>query len=106
MQVEMHTRERSTLSDFAEKHGLIMEVHERTPKDMGIRWTADCRYYAHFKNCDIKQGPCLRGTYGDGATPDLAMADYAREISEQRLVINAGSEDRREILAPILMHNA
>jgi hypothetical protein len=106
MQIEMHEKERGTLAEFAEKHGLVMEIHERTPQDMGRRWTESSRYYACFKSCDVKDGSILSGTFGNGSTPDAAMAEYAQEISEKRLVIDATSKGtRREIYAPILTHN-
>lgn len=105
MNIEMHEKDRSTLAAFAEKHGLTMEIHERTPRDLGARWSESERYYACFKDCEIKEGSILRGTFGNGATPDAAMAEYAEEISEQKLVFGAYTQDRTEITAPMLTHN-
>lgn len=106
MHIVIHEKERSTLAAFAEKHGLTMEIHERTVSDMGARWAADSRYYAHFKGCEIKDGSVLIGAHGNGATPEIAMAEYAQEISERRLVLNAGTTERVELgRAPILTHN-
>lgn len=104
MKIVMHEKERCSLEAFADKHGLTMEIHERTPMDMGSRWTPNCRYYASFEDCEVKDGSVLCGAFGDGATPDEAMAEYAARISGQRLVFNAMSRERREITAPLLTH--
>lgn len=104
MKIEMYTKERMELEEFADKHGLVMEIHERTPSDMGQRWTENDRYYAHFKDCEIKDGPMLRGEFGDGSTPQVAMNNYARSISNKLLVIDACKNSRREIWAPLLTY--
>jgi hypothetical protein len=102
MQIEMHERERSTLEEFAEKYNLVMEIHERTPRDMGKLWHEGLRYYAHFKNCEMKNDSILIGEFGNGATACEAITDYAQRISESVLVINAMGNTRQEIRVPIL----
>ena len=106
MSIEMHGKAHNTLAAFAEQHGLTMEIHERTPGNMGAIWTKNNRYYAYFKKCETKEGSILRGTSGNGETPDAAMAEYAEKISEKKLVFNAYGKDRREIDVPMLTHNA
>lgn len=103
MQIELYKKARSTLAAFAEEHGLVMEVHERSPHDMGKHWTESIRYYARFKGCEVKSGNVLIGMYGNGCTPESAMKVYAQEISERRLVIDAMTEFRREIDVPLLV---
>ncbi len=80
---------------FAENNGLEMEIHERK-KPIGD----PSRYYAHFKNCEEKDGGCLRGSFGNGATPEEAIKDYANEINLKTIVIDAFSPNRREIEVP------
>ena len=105
MNIEMHVAERSDLSEFADKHGLVMEIHERRPHDMGSRWSEDSRYFAHFKDCEVKDGSVLCGAFGNGSSPEAAMLEYTSDISEKLLVVGAGTSLRREIRAPILTYN-
>jgi len=98
----MNCLPRATLEAFAEVYELTMVIDERVPKDMGDRWTEDSRYYAEFEDCEVKQGVGLRSEYGNGRTPEDAMADYARNISGKLLVLNAFGPNRREIQAPII----
>ena len=98
MKIKMFPAERMTISGFAKKHGLIMEVHEREA-EMG-EWL---RFHASFPNAEIKVGPGLIGSFGDGRTPLEAIKNYATEISGKLLVINAyNKKERREIYVPIL----
>jgi hypothetical protein len=83
-----------TLDEFAERHGLVMEIHERA----GVY--GDGRYYAHFKSVEEMRDGMLCGTYGNGATPEQAVAAYARKIRGKCLAVKAGSKDRRNIQVP------
>jgi hypothetical protein len=87
-----------TIEEFAEKNELEMEIHER-PRPVGD----PSRYYAHFRRAEVKDGGMLVGSYGDGATPELAIENYAPQISLRRLVIDAYSEQRRELEVPRLV---
>ena len=102
MKIIMHEADRCGLTAFADANNLIMEIHERVPSDMGARWTENDHYYAKFKACDIKVGACLASEYGNGATPDDAMWDYAQRISGKILVVDAYLNSRREIKVPLL----
>ena len=102
MEIEIYEKKRTTLVDFADQHGLIMEIRERTPEDLGSRWSEDRRYYARFKGGEIKDGGVLQASYGNGSTPEMAMRVYAKEISGGLLVLNAYTSDRREIYVPLL----
>lgn len=87
-----------TIEEFADKYDLTMEIHER-PLPEG----ASARFYAHFKSCEIMDRGCLRGTFGDGATPEEAIKDYAASIRLCRIVIDARHPTRREIEVPRLV---
>lgn len=102
MKIKMNCLPRATLGAFAEVYELTMVIEERVPKDMGVRWTEDSRYYAKFEGRDIKDGAVLCSAFGDGRTPGEAMANYAKEISGALLVLNAFGPNRREIQAPII----
>ena len=88
--------EEMTIEEFAEKHNLTMRVTRR-PDRAGT----DGEYYAHFDHADVK-GNFLVGSIGNGATEGCAIADYARKISRQLLVLNAYGTNRREIRVPFL----
>lgn len=105
MKIELHEQARSALAEFAEKHGLTISINERNPRVLGSRFAENSRYYAFFKGVEIKDGPILQKAHGNGSTPDDAMSDYAKQISNHRLVFGAYTQDRREIDAPILLHN-
>jgi len=97
MKIERNVIPRMTIDEFADQHGLIMEVHERGPVG------SNTAFYAHFKNCDVHDGPCLVGTFGDGSTEDEAISHYAKTISQKVLVIDAGHDCRRDIVAPLFI---
>ena len=86
-----------SLEEFADKHNLIMVVKERA-RDF---WPKS-RFYAQFKNAEVKEGACLRGTYGNGETELRAITAYASEISGHLLVVDAFTEKRLEIQVPEL----
>jgi hypothetical protein len=80
-----------------------MEIGERKPSD----WCVGCKFqpfYANFKRAEIKDGSIPISADGDGQTPGEAMAEYAKSISNKRLVINSGCTDRREIEVPYLKY--
>lgn len=90
-----------TLESFADMHDLEMRVVERPQPP---RWAGSGgalpKYYAHFRHVEIVSGGMLISSAGNGATPDEAIADYARVIAGQRLVYRAGTPERREFQAP------
>ena len=81
-----------TLVEFADKHGLTMTVGER-------EGTGPNQFFAHFNRVDEMRDRMLVGTYGDGATPDEAIAAYGDKIQGKRLVYDAYRE-RKEFTAP------
>ena len=90
----------TTIEQLAEKNGLVMEVHER-----GGSVRNPQRFYAHFSTCDTKKGNFLVGSFGNGSTPEEAIVNYGREISEQIIVIDARGAGRREIAVPRIIPN-
>lgn len=90
----------TTIEEFADKHDLEMEMHERK-REVGD----PTRYYCRFERAELSEGTMLRGAFGNGATEEEAIADYAKEISLGRLVINAYTRERKEIDVPRLKHS-
>lgn len=87
-----------TIEEFADANDLVMEVKER-PVPVGDPY----RYYAKFAGCDVTDGSFLIGTYGNGATPEAAIAEYAIAISLRRIVSNDHRPSRRELSVPRLV---
>jgi hypothetical protein len=91
---------RMTLKEFAERHDLVMEVGERPRwgwKDDSSRW------HAAFKGAEVKCDGVLIGEWGEGPTPEGAIADYASKLPGETLVIDAYTDRRREIRVPDLI---
>ena len=51
----------------------------------------------HFKDCEIKDGYFLVGSFGSGKTIEEACEDYICKITGQLLVFNSGTEYRKEV---------
>ena len=97
MKINLYKIEEMKISEFADKHGLVMEVHERKcPVGHPLR------FYACFAHTEVKDGCILIGTYGNGDCPEQAINNYAKEIQFQTIVVNARSQNRREITVPRL----
>lgn len=99
MKIVLHEIEKVAIEDFADKHDLAMEVHER---DHSIG--DSMRYYAKFSNAETKHGSVLAGVFGNGPTIDDAIEDYAMVISGKLFVIDAMKPTRREIQVPWLYY--
>lgn len=87
------------IREFAEKHGLEMVVVERG-LDRRLREFGVLRYYAEFKHVDAIKGALLEGVFGNGDTPEAAIADYAEQILGRQLVYDADDPGRRVFAAP------
>lgn len=96
MNIHTFPLQRSTIEAFAEKHCLVMEVHERATH-------GPARFYAHFACCEVAERGMLVGVFGNGATPEDAIAEYGQRISGQRIVHRAGQPERKEISVPIIV---
>lgn len=88
------------LAGFADHHGMEMVVSER---DAGFA-EGDGRFYARFRDAEVMDGGCLVGTHGNGATPEIAMREYAQKIAGKRLALSAWTLARREIDVPNELH--
>ena len=86
-----------TIGEFADFHGLEMLIQERRlPKGNPTR------YWAEFKGAEIMGDGVLIGEFGNGATHEEAIADYAKKISLKRIVIGVYRQERKEIEVPRL----
>lgn len=94
MKTTIYRVKKYTIEEFADEHGLEMEVHEREHFN---------DFYAHFKRGEIKEGSMLCGTSGSGPTPEAAIADYAKKIYGKLLVIGAWTPKRKEYHVPNLI---
>ncbi len=92
MKIERHYIPKSSLEDFVNSHGLTMVITER---DNG-------HYHARIKGAERKEEGCLVSEFGVGNTEDSAMKDYMDKISNEILVFNAFSTNRKEIKVPLL----
>lgn len=104
MQVELNLVGGGAVSfeRFAERHGLTIKVTERPMWAWNLRHMQnnDSRFYANFDRCETKNGPFLRSEYGDGPTPEFAVAAYKNNLCGKLLVIDAMKPTRREIQCP------
>lgn len=90
IEVEKRVPEPTTLEEFADVNDLTMKVI-----DYG-----NGRVCASFAGAEVKQGSCLASVYGQAATQEAAIANYAKQISGEILAINAFHLDRREVRVP------
>lgn len=88
MKIQRYPIERMTIEEFAEKHDLIMEIHERTPLNMGKRWHPRYRFYARFKDSGVISGSDLIMACGNGKTEEEAIADYQHYINLETIKVN------------------
>jgi hypothetical protein len=103
MKIENNFIDRSTIEAFAEQHNLTMVVRERRKSSYCAGpWSEDVRYYASFRDCDIAEGGMIKGSFGNGSSPEKAIIDYANEISGALLVIDSLGKNRKDIRVPIL----
>jgi hypothetical protein len=93
MKITIERVQKGTIEEFAEKHDLTMEVIERDGAFQGT----NRQFSASFYECGVVKGKMLHGLYGDGRTPEEAIKDYARVISEETLSINNYPKSRKEV---------
>lgn len=77
--------------------GLRLTVTKReTPSEPSLL------YYANFERVDVVDGQFLRGTHGNGCTPEQAIADYAKQLSNKTCVRLLGNGERQNFTMPVL----
>lgn len=82
-------RLKKALEAFASTHNLRLCI---TKHDWG--------WMTCFEFSEIKEGIMLVGQYGRGDSPSASVEDYAKAISGKLLVINAYTQNRKEIRVP------
>lgn len=98
MNVTVQAVPEMTLEEFADEHGLEMDVVERRSPSR-----PHMRYYAFFKGVDVRTDRMLHSVYGNGETPDKAIQDYIPKISLANIVVSIHGQERREIRVPRLV---
>jgi hypothetical protein len=82
-----------SLYDLADilNEDIVMRRHAA----QGNRWTA------RFEHAEVQKSVFLSSEFGNGDSPEAALADYARRIAGKLLVFDAfNKDDRREISVP------
>jgi len=58
------------------------------------------RFSCQFEHCEVKEGPMLKGEYGNGTNVNLAINDYINSIRNKKLVFSAYQDSRQEFAVP------
>lgn len=87
----MTTIPKMTLTAFARKHDLRIEIHER-PVPVGHY----ARFYAVLRGVEITANGILTSTFGNGADRNEAKRNLARALNLKRLVVGAYTPERKE----------
>lgn len=87
------------IQEFADKHHLVMEVHERSLAARQGSYPLP-RYYAHFTHVEVHSPGILSGVAGNAETEDGAISDYATRISGKTITTDGGKTD---IEVPVLL---
>lgn len=70
--------------------------------DASLRMRAPDDWCVDHRGVEIKKGSMLTSRYGNGPTPEDAVLDHWRVLTElgagERIVLNAMMPDRREVL--------
>lgn len=80
------------LSDMVNEHLILTRY-----SNQGTRWSAQIN---HAETKEFKGSAILCGEYGDGNSPETAIADYVQRIRGKVLVIDSMGKDRREFVVP------
>jgi len=90
--------EKISILTFEKVHDLELIVKEQ-------KTGAGIIFQASFKGTEISEaGMFLKSAYGVSTTVKVAILDYCRQLSHQKIVVNAFSEARKEINIPILIY--
>jgi hypothetical protein len=100
MEIKVLYLPKYTLEEFADKHGLSIEVRERAIDNSGL---ATKRFYADFMpSAEVKEGGVLRSSYGNGSIITEAIMNLIENVRLKTIVIGAYKAERREIEVPYL----
>ena len=88
-----------TLTQFADREKLVMEVNERSDDTVarGVE-----RFYASFQSVHVADDGMLIGVTGNADTPEEAIADYMKRISGKRIKYGYSGDGARYINVPRL----
>jgi len=84
----------------------LLDLEKKIGAELVVSITPSNYCIVYFEWSDIKQGSTLIGEYGEGKTVDAAMRDYANKIQGKKLVLHAGTKDRKEYTLPMLKHTS
>lgn len=85
-----------SFQEFADKYNLTLHVFERDPL------SSLKKYYVYFESVEIKDRNLLISAIGNGDTETEAVIDFARQISDKLIVIDAYASTRKQIQVPKL----
>lgn len=80
------------IQEYADAINVEIQITRHVNKNN--RWTAK------FVGCEVMTNECLRGEYGTGMTPNVALLNYAEKIAGKRIALNASRDNRMEFNVP------
>lgn len=81
------------ITDLETELGVQLKIREK-PKKIGLM-----PFYVQFEDSEVKASVGFqKGIFGSGQTIDAALLDYAKKISERRIVVNVEKRGRVESL--------
>ncbi len=83
-----------TLSEIAIITGTSFDERYVSGLPIITRWQFD------LHGVEVEDGGCLVGAYGRGKTLAAAKRDYAKQLQNKIIVVNAMTDDRREYKMP------
>lgn len=78
----------------------LTEIGIVTGSKIEVRKQENKKFIVYFPEVEIACNECLISSYGIGETVIKAKQDYAKQLEEQILVLNALKRDRLEIKMP------
>ena len=84
------------LYDWIDSQNLDIRM-SRTYTTKLPKWVVD------IPDVEIKSGSVLESVMSSGQTPDEALMDLAKRLSNKKIVLNAGQPSRRELNTPLIL---
>jgi len=88
-----------SILDYIDTLNLNLKVNCRISPD-----SPSSRFYASIDGIGIMKDGMLRGTFGNGETPEAAIKDYCKEITGEKIAIGAYTANRKEMIVPYLTY--